>query len=115
MAEQAAAVAEDERERFHGLDDEFHRRICALGGHEYAWALIREQKAHMDRVRFMSLSFGAQSALDDHVAILAAIRARDVPASVAAMRAHLWRIEDIMPRIRADPCRAFRPDKRGGA
>ena len=63
-------MAAGDRERFHALDDEFHRRICALAGHEFAWALIRENKAHMDRVRFLSLSFGAQAALDDHVAIL---------------------------------------------
>ena len=28
---------------------------ATLAGHEFAWALIRENKAHMDRVRFLSL------------------------------------------------------------
>jgi DNA-binding GntR family transcriptional regulator len=102
LERQAAAVAAGERERFHALDDEFHRQICALSGHEYAWALIREQKAHMDRVRFMSLSFGAQAAYDDHREILDAVRAGDVPASVAAMRTHLSRIVEHLPRIRAE-------------
>ena len=115
VAEQAVAVAEGARERFHGLDDEFHRRICTLGGHEFAWALIRETKAHMDRVRFLSLSFGAQAALDDHVAILAAIRAGDAAAAVAAMRVHLGRIEDIMARIRVTHAGHFGPDTGGGA
>jgi DNA-binding GntR family transcriptional regulator len=102
LGEQAEAIAADDRERFHGLDDEFHRRICALVGHDYAWALIREQKAHMDRVRFMSLGFGAQAALDDHRVILDAVRAGDVAGSVAAMRTHLARIEEHLPRIRAE-------------
>jgi len=100
IAAQAAAVAAQDREGFHALDDEFHHRICALSGHEFAWALIREKKAHMDRVRFLSLSFGAPQALEDHLAILAPMRAGDAEAAAAAMRTHLGRIEDILARIR---------------
>ena len=55
------AVAADDRMRFHALDDEFHEAICAASGHDFAWALIRENKAHMDRVRWLSLAFGAQA------------------------------------------------------
>jgi DNA-binding GntR family transcriptional regulator len=114
MTEQAAAIAADDREGFHALDDEFHRRICALCGHEYAWALIREQKAHMDRVRYLSLSFGAQVAYDDHRMILDAVRAGDVPGSVAAMRTHLSRLVDHLPRIRAEHGEQFARVPRGG-
>jgi DNA-binding GntR family transcriptional regulator len=56
----------------------------------------------MDRVRFLSLGFGADLALKEHRAIVAAVRAGDVAAAVAAVRLHLSRIEDIMARIRAD-------------
>jgi DNA-binding GntR family transcriptional regulator len=56
----------------------------------------------MDRVRFLSLGFGADLALEEHRAIVAAVRAGDVPAAVAAVRLHLSRIEDIIARIRAD-------------
>jgi DNA-binding GntR family transcriptional regulator len=100
LAEQAAAAAADDRERFHGLDDEFHRRICALAGLDFAWSLIREKKAHMDRVRFLSLTFGTPRAYDDHVAILAAIRAGDPERAAQAMREHLGRIEEIIARVR---------------
>jgi DNA-binding GntR family transcriptional regulator len=100
LAEQARAVAAGDREGFHALDDEFHRRICALAGLEFAWALIREHKAHMDRVRFLSLAFGAEAALEDHRAIVAALKAGDTAAAVAAMRTHLARIEEITARIR---------------
>jgi DNA-binding GntR family transcriptional regulator len=99
---QAAAVAEHDRERFHGLDDEFHRLICELSGNGFAWALIRERKAHMDRVRFLSLAFGADAALADHRLIVAALVARDEAAAIAAMRVHLGRIADIMARVRAE-------------
>jgi DNA-binding GntR family transcriptional regulator len=99
---QAAAVAEHDRERFHGLDDEFHRLICELSGHGFAWALIREHKAHMDRVRFLSLAFGAEAALADHRVIVEALVAHDEEAAIAAMRIHLGRIAEIMDRVRAE-------------
>jgi DNA-binding GntR family transcriptional regulator len=110
IAAQAAAVAAEDRHGFHALDDEFHRRICALSGLEFAWALIRENKAHMDRVRFLSLSFGAPQALDDHLAILALMKAGDAEAAEAAMRTHLGRIEDILARIRVTHAAHFGSD-----
>ena len=54
----------------------------------------------MDRVRFLSLSFGAPKALEDHVRILDALRDRDPERAVAAMREHLGRIVDIIAQIR---------------
>lgn len=100
IAAQDEAVATGNREAFHALDDAFHQHICALTGHAYAWTLIREKKAHMDRVRFLSLTFGAPRAVEEHRDILAAMRSGDPAAAGAAMRAHLGRIEDILARIR---------------
>ncbi|WP_299821044.1 GntR family transcriptional regulator [uncultured Roseibium sp.] len=102
LKEQQAAVSENERQKFHRLDDDFHRRICEISGHEYVWALIREQKAHMDRVRFLSLASGAQAALDDHVSITEALRAGDGERAGACLTVHLSRIGTILSWIRAD-------------
>lgn len=102
LAEQAEAIGGEERERFHALDDAFHRRIGALAGVGHVWALIRENKAHTDRVRLLSLTSGADLALADHRAILAALRAGDGEGAAAAMRQHLGRIVDILARIREE-------------
>jgi DNA-binding GntR family transcriptional regulator len=102
VAEQEEAVADGDRERFHALDDEFHRMICEVSGSGFAWSLIREHKAHMDRVRFLSLAFSAEQALADHKGILAALRAGDATGAVALMRGHLGRISEIIARIRAE-------------
>lgn len=99
LVEQRKAVEADDRMRFHRLDDELHRQICALSGHDYAWTLIREHKAHMDRIRLLSLSFTAHDALAEHRAIVSAIRARDADAAVAATRHHLSRIAASIERI----------------
>ena len=101
IGQQRAAMQADEKLRFHALDDEFHRAICRFSGHEYAWALIRDNKAHMDRVRYLSLSFGAESALQDHEVLLEAFRSGDAEGAVERMRLHLNRIEGIIGHIRA--------------
>lgn len=102
LKEQKAAVDADERQLFHSLDDTFHRRICEISGHDYVWALIREQKAHMDRVRFLSLASGAQAALDDHIVIINAVRKRDAKGAETLLIEHLGRIATILGRIRAE-------------
>lgn len=102
IAEQRRAVDAGDKLHFHALDDEFHRTICRLSGHDYAWTLIRDNKAHMDRVRYLSLSFGAASALSDHEQILAALHERDVGLAVEWMRVHLSRIGGIIAQIRSD-------------
>ncbi len=99
---QEAAVEAGDKVRFHTLDDEFHRMICDSTGLSFAWTVIKEHKAHMDRVRYLSLSFGAQSALDDHKAILAALQAHDPAKAVETMRDHLSRIGGIITTIRTD-------------
>lgn len=99
IAEQARAVAARNRIVFHGLDDEFHRRICEMAGLDFAWSLIRDTKAQMDRVRFLSLAVGAESALAEHRAILAALRARDPDTVAARVREHLSQIEGILARL----------------
>ncbi|MBB4006841.1 GntR family transcriptional regulator [Allorhizobium taibaishanense] len=100
VARQVKAMEAGDKMLFHELDDEFHLQICRMSGHEFAWALIRESKAHMDRVRYLSLSFGAQSAVNDHLDIMAAIKARDGDRAAAGMRVHLSRILQIISRIR---------------
>jgi GntR family transcriptional regulator, rspAB operon transcriptional repressor len=85
---------------FHALDDQFHREICLRTGNGFAWDIIRENKAHMDRVRLLSLSFGSYDALGDHVSVMEAIRARDASLAMDRMRSHLTRIKSQIRRIR---------------
>ncbi len=102
LEEQRKAVVSREAVEFHALDDQFHKEICLRSGVEFAWDIIRENKAHMDRVRFLSLSFASQSAFDDHVKVMEAIKARDSATAMALMHIHLSRIKEQIPRIRSD-------------
>lgn len=102
LAQQAVAARNRDRLAFHGLDDDFHRRICEMAGLDFAWTLIRDTKAQMDRVRFLSLASDAELVLGQHHAILDALRARDPDAAVQRIRDHLARIESIIGRLRQD-------------
>ena len=99
---QQAAMEAGERILFHALDDEFHRLICEFADLAFAWSVIKENKAHMDRVRYLSLFFGARSAFEDHLEILAALQAHDPVKAADAMRVHLSRIVQIIATIRKD-------------
>lgn len=102
LAAQRMAAEAADRPRFHELDDLFHREICARGGNGFAWDVILENKAHMDRVRMLSLTFGSFDAFDDHLRIMAAIRARNPDRAMEEMRRHLSRIQTQIRRIRAE-------------
>jgi len=112
LVQQQAAIDASDKVLFHSLDDNFHKMICELSDHEFAWMLIRESKAHMDRVRYLSLSFGAQSALDDHKVIMTALRQHDGQGAADAMRVHLSRIKSIIGRIRDSHGAYFAEDGR---
>jgi len=110
LEQQRAAIEARDTKRFHALDDAFHARMCAIAGHPYVWPLIEEQKAHMDRVRFLSLAFGQKRAYDEHREIAASIAAHDPDRAAAALRGHLGRIEEILRTIRAEHAAYFEDD-----
>lgn len=109
LAAQEAAVEAQDRIRFHTLDDEFHQVICAAAGQPFVWSLIRENKAHMDRVRWMSLSFGARLAYDDHVRLFRRLVEGDPEAAATEMRIHLSRIVDTVALFRREQPDFFEP------
>lgn len=100
LTAQQDAVDRDARTEFHELDDAFHRSICEIAGHGHVWTLIREQKAHMDRVRYLSLSQDGQLAHDEHVLILDALDRRDATETEMMVRRHLGRILTFVSFIR---------------
>jgi GntR family transcriptional regulator, rspAB operon transcriptional repressor len=107
VARQAEAVAAHDPAAFHDLDDQFHREICERSGTGFAWETAREMKSHMDRVRFLSLSFASERAFDEHKVILAALRSRNEERATEAVRLHLSRIIDQIVRIRAENAAYF--------
>lgn len=96
LARQRKAADARDKAVFHALDDAFHARIFAASANAFAWTIVRENKAHMDRVRYISLEFGAEAAYEDHAAIIEEIAAQDLDAAAARMRCHLDRILGVL-------------------
>lgn len=107
LEKQRQAVEAKDAVSFHGFDDQFHKEICQRAGLGFAWEVIRENKAHMDRVRFLSLSFASESAFNDHLEVMDAIKARDEDRAMHHMHIHLSRIKQQIGRIRTDHARYF--------
>ncbi|RPE71674.1 GntR family transcriptional regulator [Pacificibacter maritimus] len=101
------------RDDFHELDDEFHATICATAGHPEVWTLIKDNKAHMDRVRYLSLDKeGTQIAYDEHCEILKALINKDKTKVTEAIRSHLNRISKSISTIRAEHINYFDEEDR---
>lgn len=101
--DQQAAALDAEPAEFHALDDAFHREIAEIAGHPHAWDLVSEQKAHMDRIRFLTLSRDRQRQVhEEHARLVAALTARDLPRAEAELRHHLGDISNAMARVQRD-------------
>ena len=83
------------------LDDAFHRGLASAAECAYAWKVIEEAKAQMDRVRFLSFPDATPVAhlITQHQAILDAIAAGRAAAAEQAMKDHLREILRSLPRL----------------
>lgn len=103
IEEQKRAVANKDRDLFFALDEQFHREICDRSGVGYVWDLIHDHKAHMDRIRMLSLSETSQKlALEEHIIILDAIANNKPDLAADAITNHLARIFVLIEQIKAE-------------
>jgi DNA-binding GntR family transcriptional regulator len=96
------AIADDPHpERFMQLDEAFHRGIALGVDCEYAWRVVEETKAQMDRVRYLSLpnATPVERLITQHEAIVDGIEARDPDRAEAAMRRHVREILTSLPDL----------------
>ncbi|MGB3391375.1 MAG: GntR family transcriptional regulator [Pseudaminobacter sp.] len=98
--ERQKRVADDESDAFVRLDEHFHRTLAEMAGKAYAWRVVEEVKAQMDRVRYLSVEKPhVRLLINQHEAIVAAIARNDVAAAESAMRAHLREILKTLPAV----------------
>jgi GntR family transcriptional regulator, rspAB operon transcriptional repressor len=75
------------------LDERFHRTLAEAADKHYAWTVIEEVKAQMDRVRHLSFHpLHIDHLIDQHVGIVEAVAARDPDTAERVMRTHLREI-----------------------
>ncbi|MEZ5670218.1 MAG: GntR family transcriptional regulator [Alphaproteobacteria bacterium] len=91
---QRRAATDADPARFLALDEAFHRALALGVECDYAWRVVEEVKAQMDRVRYLSLPQATPVArlIDQHAGIVDAVAVRDAAAAEAAVRVHLAEI-----------------------
>lgn len=93
-------MAEDDNEAFVRLDELFHRTLAEMAGKPYAWRVVEDVKAQMDRVRFLSVQKNhIRVLIVQHARIVDSITRNDVAEAEAAMRVHLREILNSMPEV----------------
>lgn len=93
--------AKDSPEDFTMADDAFHRTIANSIRMGDIWGLLEREKAQFDRLRFLSLPnvTPVELLIEQHKAMLAAIRQRDPAAAEAAVRVHLSEVLKVTDRL----------------
>ena len=93
--------AANDPEAFFVLDEAFHRGLASAAECTYAWKVIEDAKAQMDRVRFLSIPHATpvRHLIRQHQAILDAVAARRAGAAEKAMQDHLREILKSLPRL----------------
>jgi DNA-binding GntR family transcriptional regulator len=101
IADQRRAARAGDAEEFFVLDEAFHRGLANAAECAYAWKVIEEAKAQMDRVRFLSIpdATPVDRLIVQHQAILDAIAAGRGAAAEQAMKDHLREILKSLPRL----------------
>lgn len=106
------AIAAGDGAAFMELDERFHRSLAEAADQRFAWGVIEDLKAQMDRVRMLSYYPDHMSRLvAQHAAIVAAIAAADPGGAEAAMRTHLREIIQTVQKLAAERPDLFAQDK----
>lgn len=101
IEDQKTAATDDDALTFQKLDDDFHQTLASFTQYPRVASLIEGEKAHMDRVRNLSLHVSGQykRVLSQHTAIIKAIKAGSAEKSAAAMSVHLKDVYNILEVI----------------
>lgn len=93
------------------LDEQFHQQIARSAGCDDAWRVLEGLKAQMDRVRYLSLPEATPLGIiiEQHAAIVDAVRQGAPDAAEMAMRRHLSEILTSLPKIATQKSAYFTP------
>jgi DNA-binding GntR family transcriptional regulator len=103
LAAQDRAVEASDADAFDRLDDDLHRMLCELSGHEIAWWLSRRANGQLDRVRRLSLPEPGYlgEMVDEHRAVVSAVAKGDADQAEEELRHHLRMVLSPLPQLRA--------------
>lgn len=103
IALQREMSAQPDIEAFHLADEQFHATLADVAGFPGIWTLVERAKMHIDRYRRLTLPRHGRMpmVIEEHVAIVEAIRRRDPDAAGRAMTRHLDGLAESIEAIRS--------------
>lgn len=106
---QEEAVAGADFEAFGPLDYDFHKSLCAIAKADYAFEVILEEKAKIDRLCMLGQDKEQRlpDLVADHRAIAEAVIAHDAASALEAITVHLSRLDETIERIEASNANYF--------
>lgn len=109
LAEQDALRVNGEYEAFGKLDYAFHKLLCEIAQAEFAFDVIQEEKAKVDRLCMLGLAKEQRmpELIDDHRKIAKAVIAHDAKSAVSAGLLHLSRLDETIETIIATNANYF--------
>ncbi len=101
LREQAAAISKNDVSLFHDLDYQFHKLLCASAKQAFAFDIISENKAQVDRLCMLALT--SKEAMDvlyqDHQKLLEALFSGETMTADRVLRTHLDRLTPTVEAI----------------
>lgn len=96
-------AAQSDPEKFTLADDAFHRAFADAIDVGNIWAILEREKAQFDRLRFLSLPnvTPVSTLIEQHKAMIMAVRATDVAAAEHAARVHLSEVLKVADALAA--------------
>ena len=113
LALQQTSLENSDAEQFHRVDYEFHRLMCRAAKSDFAFQMISENKAQVDRLCVLSLT-GVDSMvelIEDHREMVEQLNRRDGVGLSTTLRRHLSRLDGTVEMIYRDHASYFE-DKR---
>lgn len=101
IAQQRVMAAAGDHVGFLGLDEAFHQALAHGAGCDYAWTVLENMKAQMDRVRYLSMPNATpiETLIAQHEAVVEGISRHSPDEAEAAIRAHLSEILMSLPKL----------------
>jgi DNA-binding GntR family transcriptional regulator len=111
MHQQKIFASERDYDQFYYQDEAMHQIICEFGASQRIWRLVTGAKAQLDRVRRLQMPEPNHLTivLDEHTAIIEAIRAGDEAAAARTMKVHLDRVFLTIRHLMAERAELFAP------
>ena len=109
LLEQEAVIVKEDFEAFGPLDYEFHKLLCEVARADYAFEVILEEKAKVDRLCMLGHKKEQRlpDLVEDHRAIAEAVISNDANAAVKIGMIHLSRLDETIERIKASNANYF--------